>query len=79
MAADSAAAVAGQWTWLRLVIVAVGILWFLSILFVEYFFFFTRRLRSLDPKMKEKYGAFTNAPEKWNRFVFYLCTHTFAR
>ena len=57
------------------VLMILGLLWIGGILYVEYLYYYTRRLRMLDPKIKEKMGPFTNEPEKWNKIVFYFCIH----
>jgi len=61
------------WTLWNYVMLFIGISWLFGILFVEYFYYYTKRLRYLDPKIKEKMLPFTNAPEKWNKIVFYIC------
>ena len=54
-------------------LIVIGALWVFGIIFVEYLYYYTRRLRMLDPQLKEKYRAIANEPEKWNKLVFYLC------
>jgi hypothetical protein len=60
---------AGWWYYLKIVI---AVQWIIGIAFVEYFYYITRKLRKLDPKIKKKYMEISNEPEKWNRLVFYL-------
>lgn len=46
--------------------------WIFGIIFVEYFYYTTRKLRRLEPKAKEELMEIRNEPEKWNRPIFYL-------
>lgn len=61
------------WTFCHYLLVILGILWLVGILYVEFFYYYTRRLRTLDPKIKERMEPFTDNPGKWNKIVFYIC------
>lgn len=63
--------------WLKYLVIIIGAQWTVGIVFVEYFYYITRKLRTLSPKEKGKYMEIRNEPEKWNRLVFYL-SNTFA-
>lgn len=43
--------------------------WLIGILFIQYFYHITTKLRSLGPKAKAKYAPYINQVELWNRFV----------
>lgn len=57
---------------LQLLLTIILVNWAVGILFVQYFYYRTRRLRNLDAAVKQKYAPFTNSPEKWNRLVHSL-------
>jgi len=61
-----------EWSLKNYLILIMGVQWVLGIIFIEYFYYKTRKLRKLEPKAKERLMEIRNEPEKWNRIVFYL-------
>jgi phosphotransferase system glucose/maltose/N-acetylglucosamine-specific IIC component len=69
--------ITSKFTKWQYVLILMGILWVIGIIFIEYFFYKTKRLSNLTKEQKEKYGAYSNEPEKWRRWAFYLCNNAF--
>eukprot|EP00826_Nyctotherus_ovalis_P052042 TRINITY_DN6553_c0_g1_i6.p1 TRINITY_DN6553_c0_g1~~TRINITY_DN6553_c0_g1_i6.p1 ORF type:complete len:232 (-),score=34.83 TRINITY_DN6553_c0_g1_i6:430-1104(-) len=43
--------------------------WLIGIIFIQYFYHITAKLRNLSPKAKAKYAPYINQVQLWNRFV----------
>lgn len=56
-------------SWTRFFAIAFLVDWLIGIVFVQFFYFHTRKLRNLDPQFKEKLKPFVNEPEKWNWLI----------
>eukprot|EP00826_Nyctotherus_ovalis_P021095 TRINITY_DN16741_c0_g1_i1.p1 TRINITY_DN16741_c0_g1~~TRINITY_DN16741_c0_g1_i1.p1 ORF type:complete len:208 (+),score=40.53 TRINITY_DN16741_c0_g1_i1:77-700(+) len=52
----------------RTFILIFGIDWLIGIIFIQYFYYRTGKLRNLSEEAKKKYAPYINQLELWNRF-----------
>lgn len=59
-------------SWQRTLLIIIGIDWLIGILYIQYFYYRTTKLRFLDPEVKKRSAPFVNSVETWNKFVHCL-------